>query len=143
MTDRTNASALNRGNASARSFQELQRRSMQVPSRTGRSAGAASLRTLRIIGGNLATLAVEGIGYAETVTAAAVYDPDVTTVYPLGLGNAWLFVDGVRQPNRVLVRHEWIGDQTPLLSGRMVAVRSTGIITFGGTDMTVYFMSWL
>lgn len=117
-------------------------RSREVISPRG-GAGATTLRTLRIIGGNLAALAVEGIGYAETVTPAAVYDPDVTTVYPLGLGNAWLFIDGVRQPNRVLVRHEWIGDQTPLLSGRMVAVRSTGTLSFGGTDMTVYFMSWL
>jgi len=113
-------------------------------------APAASVQRIQIIGGNAMASGIEAIQYAATVTMPKVYDPDVDTAYVAGLGNGWLFANGIRQPNRVLVRHDFIGDQTPLITGRRVSVSGTVTLTFTAagppivtTPMTVYLVDWL
>jgi len=149
MTDRTNATAANRAAPAARSFQDLQAKSLLIPSRYGKSGAARGLR-IQIIGGNPLASGIEAIQYAATVTMPKVYDPDVDTAYVAGLGNGWLFLNGIRQPNRVLVRHDFIGDQTPLITGRRVSVSGTVTLTHTAagppivtTPMTVYLIDWL
>jgi len=114
------------------------------------SAPAASVQRIQIIGGNAMASGIQAIQYAASVTLAQVYDPDVDTAYISGLGNGWLFIDGIRQANRVLVRHDFIGDQTPLITGRRVAVRGTVALTYTDpgppivtTDMTAYLLDWI
>lgn len=100
----------------------------------------AAVKQVWIIGGNALATGQEAIQYAATVTPAAVYDPDVDTVYPQGLGNAWLYIDGIRQTDRVLVHHDFLGYTQPLLAGRIMGVIGTEILTYSGTDMTVYLL---
>jgi len=104
---------------------------------------ADSVERIQIIGGNPLASGIEAVQYAASVTLAQAYDPDVDTAYVAGLGNGWLFRDGIRQPDRVLVRHDFIGDQTPLITGRRVSVSGTVTLTHSATDMTVYLIDWL
>lgn len=122
--------------------QELAALRAQVPVRTPRARRERDIWA-QIIGGNPLASGIEAIQYAASVTPLAVYDPDVDTAYPNGLGNAWLFIDGKRQLDRVLVRHNFIGDQTPVLSGRPVQVFGSETLTFSGTDMIAYYIAWI
>lgn len=97
----------------------------------------------QIIGGNPLSSGIECIQYAASVTPLAVYDPDVDTAYPNGLGNAWLYIDGILQTNRILVRHSFTGDQSPILSGRIVALNGREILTYSGTDMVARVVYWI
>jgi hypothetical protein len=121
------------------------------PITTVRGGGGATVdpyRVISILGGNTSTIgnSIEGIVYASTVTPAAVYDPDVDTAYPDGLGYGILFEDGVDAGN-VLVRHSFIGYPTPILAGDLVRVSGTGTITYdpgsGDVSMTVYLFDWV
>ena len=115
-----------------------------LPTRHAGGGGVASpVLRIQIIGGNPMASGIESLQYAATVTVPQVYDPDVDTSYVQGLGNGWLFIDGIRQPNRVLVRHDFIGDQTPLITGRRVATRGTVTLTYSATDMTAYLLDWI
>ena len=93
MTDRTNASALNRGNASARSFQEIQKRSIQIPSRTGRSGSPPQNSHLyRLIGGNVLNGSGEiGIKKMSTTISSIAVVPDFSAATPSTLpdGLGW------------------------------------------------------
>lgn len=104
--------------------------------------GTASLKQVRILYGQTLTSGVNVIKYAASVTPAAVYDPAVDTSYPAGLGNGYLYLDGVVQDDLVLVRHDFAGDQAPLLSGRVLLVVGTETLTYSGTDMTAYRLGW-
>jgi hypothetical protein len=141
MSDRTNASALNRSNASERSFQAIQRRSIQVPSRFGRSGPGPVLHVM-LIGGNELDSGQDGLIYAATVTPAAVYDPEVDTTFPDGLARGWLFVDGVRQAERVLIRHDFIGHTGAFIGGTHLSVTGTTTLTYDDTPMTCYTIGW-
>jgi len=116
----------------------------------GSSAPPKSLQRIQIIGGNVMASGIEALQYAATLTLTQAYDPDADTVYIPGLGIGWLFIDGIRQANRVLVRHDFIGDQTPLITGRRVAVRGIVALTYTDpgppivvTGMTAYLIDWL
>jgi len=128
---------------------QLQRLQDRVPVRLPPGGEARVLR-IQIIGGNPLASGIEAVQYAASVTLAQAYDPDVDTAYIAGLGNGWLFINGIRQPNRVLVRHDFIGDQTPLITGRRVSARGTVTLTFTAagppivtTPMAVYLVDWL
>jgi hypothetical protein len=103
----------------------IEQRLRGLPSRWAGGGVITPRRMVWIIGGNALATGHESIQYAASVTPGAVYDPDVDTVYPAGLGNGWLFVDGVQQLNRVLVRHDFTGYTQPLLAGRIMGVRGT------------------
>jgi len=120
--------------------QEVYNRPLRVPTNGGTPA---AIRRARIVGGNPLASGLEALQYAASVTPLAVYDPDVTTAYPTGLGNAVLYVDGVAQANKVLVRHAFTGDQSPILAGRMVSVYSTETLTYLTDTMTAYLVDWL
>lgn len=104
--------------------------------------GSAPDLWIKTIGGNPLASSLETIQYSATVTPAAVYDPEVDTVYPTGLGNGYLITDGVIG-NKVLVRHSYAVDPSPLLSGRPVRVNGTEILSYGGTDMLCYVVHWI
>lgn len=132
--------AVRRLQTQVREIRDRDRNRQAVAPRGG--VGAAPVLRVRIIGGNPVG-GIEQIVYAASVTPPKVYDPDVDTSYVDGLGNAWLFRDGVRQADRVLVRHDWLDDATPLLSGRIVGVRGTVTLTYSGTDFTAYLLDWI
>lgn len=122
---------------------ELIRLRQQVPLRIGAIPSSAVVdRWVQIIGGNPLASGFECIQYAPSVTPLALYDPDVDTAYPTGLGNGWLWEDGERI-GRVLVVHDYEGDQTPADSGRPVAVNGTTTLTYGSDTMTAYRVHWL
>lgn len=125
-----------------RLHRDLARLRAQVPVRMPPSAVATPVKVVEIIGGQDLGGGYLGIVYAPSVTPAAVYDPDVDTDYPDGLGNAWLWIDGVRQANRVLARHDGETTQYPLAAGHRARVRGTETLTYSGTDMTVYTVRW-
>ncbi len=103
---------------------------------------------LQIIGGNsLGSSGQAGIGYQASLTLSALYNPDVDVVYPTGLGNAWLWVDGQRQTTRVLVVHDASNYQTPLLAGVRRRVLNTTVLTVAsgadaGSTMVAYRHTW-
>ncbi len=103
--------------------------------------GRVLVRQLWVIGGNTLASGHEAVQYAADFEPDAVYDPDVDTTYPPGLGNAWLFINGVQQTNRVLFRHKFTGYTQPLLAGRIMGVVGTETLTFDDTDMTVYLIT--
>ena len=122
--------------------QQVQQRPIIVPTRNG---GPPPERLLSILGGNLTSIGVDGIRYAPSVTAAAVYDPNVDTVYPNGLGYGQLFIDGVVQNSNVLIRHNFLGYIGPVLRRFLLPVLGAETLSFttsGGspvtTLMTVY-----
>jgi hypothetical protein len=111
-----------------------------IPAVAG-GAAAAQLRLL-IIGGNTSN-GVNCIKFASSVTPAKVYDPDVDTTYPDGLGRAVLFVDGV-DSGRVLVRHLFESWKAPLIGGQVMRVTGTAKIGSGedDTENTVYLVGF-
>jgi hypothetical protein len=121
---------------------QIDRLSARVPVRLGSAVTAVVDRWVQIIGGNPLASGFECIQYAPSVTPLALYDPDVDTSYPTGLGNGWLWEDGERI-GRVLVVHDYEGDQTPADSGRPVAVNGTTTLTYGSDTMTAYRVHWL
>lgn len=126
---------------------ELARVERQVATLRGQtpvriSQAVESILRLQIIGGNVLSGSIVGIKYAASVTPLAVYDPDVTTSYPDGLGNAWLYLNGVRQINRVLVRHNFTGYTQPLVSGRVMSTVAKTTLTYSGTDMLCYLVDF-
>ena len=118
---------------------ELKRALRRMPSRFAGGSAVPRLR-LQIIGGNELASGIPTIQYSATVTPLAVYDPDVDTVYPTGLGNAWLWVND-EIDSRVLARNRFAGDQAAWFSGRFLDVTGTEILTYSATDMTVYTAS--
>ena len=143
MTIRTNAEAANRNSGADRTFQALQARAVQVPSRYGRSSSATPLLQIQIIGGNLLNASIESIQYAASVTPPTGYDPATDTVFPTGLGVGVLWTDHVKGA-KVLVRHNYEADQSAILSGRIVAVVGTSTIVATDTSvLTVYEIAWL
>ncbi len=103
-----------------------------------RFAGNVKATRVWIIGGNILSTGHEAIQYAATVTPAALYDPDVTTVYPNGLGNCWVYVGGTRLANRALCRHNFTGYSQPLLAGRIMSVSGVESLTFGADVMLAF-----
>ncbi len=128
----------------ARDIISLERRVTQIEGRAVRiplrDLPGPRVQRVQIIGGNLLTSGHQAIKYAATVTLTQAYDPDVDTVYDAGLGNAWLFVNGIKQSNRVLVRHSFEGYTQPLLAGRIMSSPGVSAVTFGGTTMAAYLL---
>lgn len=122
---------------------DLARLRAQVPVRVAPSASDPVFLTVRIIGGNPLASGVECIQYAASVTPPKVYDPDVDTSYVTGIGNAYLYRNGQPVAGAVLVRHDWVADQMPLRSGRVLRVRGTVTLTYSGTDFTAYTLDWM
>jgi hypothetical protein len=128
----------------ARLSAELARLRSQVVVRPAAPAAADNDETwIEIIGGNALASGYDCIQYADSVTPAAVYDPDVDTSYPVGLGNGYLWINGERQADRVLVRHRFSANQVPIEQGRPVQTSGTETLSYSGTDMTAYLVYWL
>lgn len=128
----------------------LSERVQMRPISTARGVqGAVTYKTLIVTGGNAALIGggIEGIQYASTVTPTAVYDPNVDTVYPAGLGNGELYVNGVRQAGKVLIRHNFYGNQWAVLQSAMLRVAGTVTLTYdpgsGPVPMTCYTFDWI
>jgi hypothetical protein len=104
-------------------------------------------QVLQIIGGQTIN-GVDAIEYvADDPTLSAFYDPDVDTVYPSGLGTAWLMDDAGRQARRVLVRHDFAGATAPMIGGWVYLTRGTRVLTVSsgpdaGRTMTTYLVTW-
>lgn len=134
---------MNHDRAIARLRQELAMRPIRVPTRGGGSVQPK--QSIQIIGGNTVSGA-DCIKYASTVTPAAVYDPDVTTAYPDGLGRGWLFINGVIQSRRVLVRHAFVGYERPVFASSVWGVLATTSLSYdpgtGPVSMTAYLLAW-
>lgn len=112
------------------------------------AAKTERLLALQIIGGYTLS-GIDCVRYAAGLTPSQAWDPEVhTSGYDAGLGRAWLFVDGVMQPTRVLVRHDWSAHPRPLISGQRIQTHGTVALTYdpggGGTvvTMTAYTPSW-
>lgn len=121
----------------------IEQRLRGLPSRWAGGGTPEPRRMVWISGGNILATGHEAIQYAASVTPTAVYDPDVDTAYPVGLGNGWLFVNGVMQLNRVLIRHDFTGYTQPLLAGRIMGVRGTSTLYYPAEPdgpMTVYLL---
>lgn len=76
--------------------------------------------TLTIIGGNDLASGQNGIKWIEGTATALPgdYDPDVTTEYADGWGNAYLRINGVLQPKKVLFLNDVHGAfGSPLIEG--------------------------
>lgn len=85
---------------------------------------------VNILGGNVLSNGLDGIYYGETVTPTKVYDPNVDDEYPNGLGRALLYIDGVPQTSKVLVRHDYSNYLTPFLIGQTFYVLGTDSIEY-------------
>ena len=110
----------------------------------GGGAAPEPIKRIQIIGGNPLNSGIEAIIYAESCTpGVSGYNADIDVIYEEGLGNGWLFINGQRQPNRVLVRHDFIGDQTPLMTGRRVSTSGTTQVSGSGGTMTAYIVDWI
>jgi len=129
---------MNQDRAIARLRQEMAMRPIRVPTRGGGSVQPK--QSIQIIGGNTVS-GIDCIKYASTVTPAAVYDPDVDTAYPDGLGRGWMWVNGARS-SRVLVRHWLLAWPYPVLPPRLLRVAGTTSISYdpgtGPVSMTCY-----
>jgi hypothetical protein len=102
-------------------------------------AYSVPVRVLEIIDGADLGNGLVGIEYAGSVSPPTVYDPDVDTTYVTGMGNAYLWTDGVLSPNRVLVRHDAAGAPWPILEGMRFPVAGIVSVTAGdGSVMTCY-----
>lgn len=102
---------------------------------------------VKIIDGNLSGDTASILYYATDPTLSALYDPDVDTSYPTGLGRAWLMDESGQQLQRVLVRHDFSGAQAPLVAGWVYKVRGTRYLTVAsgpdaGRTMLVYLVTW-
>jgi hypothetical protein len=97
---------------------------------------------LKLIGGNELDSGQDGIIYAASVTPLAVYDPEVDTTFPDGLARGWLFIDGARQAERVLIRHDFLGHTGAFIGGTHLSVTGTTTLTYDGTPMTCYTIGW-
>lgn len=119
---------------------DLRERLRQVPGVFSPSSEEQPKLAIQIIGGNTIS-GIDCIKYASTVTPAAVYDPDVTTAYPDGLGRGWLWSNGARI-GRVLVRHAFLALPYPMQIGRVLRVAGTASISYdpgtGPVSMTCY-----
>jgi hypothetical protein len=72
---------------------------------------------VQVIGGQVED-GVDIIQYSlADPTLAKVYDPDVDTTYPAGLGRGWLMDARGHQVERVLVRNDFAGMAMPLVGG--------------------------
>lgn len=94
-----------------------------------RKIAGALVGVLELIDGATLASGLVGIGYAASVAPSVLYNPDVDTSYITGLGNAYIWVRGVLQPSRVLVRHDVAGSPWPLLEGMRFPVESTISVT--------------
>jgi hypothetical protein len=136
-----------------RQLQEITERLRQVPATWPEQDTTTEYRTIAIIGGNTALIggSVEGIQYAATMAALTqAYDPNTDTVYPAGLGYGVLFVNGVRQPGYVLVRHNFYGHQWAVLASMLVRPCGTEQLTYDPEEeeeptvtMTAYIFDWV
>ena len=132
-----------------RRLADAHRRLDRVPARWAQGGSAPSSRVLVIGGGNAALIGsgLEGIQYASSFTAAAAYDPNVTTVYPSGLGWGYLFVNGVQKDGKVLIRHNFFPYPACMIAGHPVWTFGTTSVVFtpsgGGAvvNMTAYLLS--
>ncbi len=112
----------------------------------GASASASS-SFLQIIQGQEIATGQYAINYSASLTLTQLYDPDVDTTYPSGLGNAWLWTNGARSTGRVLVRHDATDYQFMLLAGVRRRVLGTTTLTVAsgihaGETMTAYRHTW-
>lgn len=123
----------------ARRLLDLERAVRQIPAKFTRGGSVNELRII-IIGGNTVS-GIDCIAYAASVTAGAVYDPNVTAVYPTGMGRGWLYLNGSNQ-GRVLVRHNLASYSGPIISGERVVATGTTTVTYSGTAMTCYTLDW-
>jgi hypothetical protein len=103
---------------------------LPVITRMGGGGAASPVRTLVIVGGNAADIpnGMNGIVFTSTQVPnpyTQLYDPVTDTVFPSGLGNAYLYSDGVLQPNKVLVFHNFYGWKAPVLGGFRCGVAGT------------------
>ena len=113
-------------------------------------SSSASQQVIAIIGGNAKSIGngIEGIVYSDPsvddiLDACATYDPDVTTEYIDGVGNGILFIDGVEQENKVLVRHNFFGTPYPALQGALVRVANTTTVHTINGDKVLYGFDWM
>ena len=122
---------------------ELSMRPIRVPTRGG--GATQPKRAVQIIGGQTVS-GIDCITYASTVTPGAVYDPDVDTAYPDGLGRGWLFINGVLQSRRVLVRHAFVGYERPVFASSVWGVLATTSLSYdpgtGPVSMNAYLLAW-
>ena len=94
----------------------------------------APVKFVKVIGGNLISSSIEAVQYSATISITQEYDPNVDTVYPIGLGNGKLYLDGIPQDGNCLIRHNFTGEQMAIQSGRCVAVLGTVSIPVSGSD---------
>lgn len=122
---------------------KLEQLTRRIPSRFAGGGAASSVKVLVIIGGNTLAAGVPGIKYsAGPIVPTQVYDPEVDSVYPDGMGRANLYVNGVLQPLRVLVRHNYAAYKAPIIGGSQVTVFGTDSLIYSATTMTLYTFGW-
>lgn len=104
-------------------------------------------QVVQVIGGQTIS-GVDCIQYQGTdLTLSQLYDPDVDTVYPDGLGRGWLMTDQGQPDQRVLIRNDFTGLAAPMVGGWVYLVRNvTTLVVASGADagksMDVYTVTW-
>lgn len=102
---------------------------------------------VQVIGGQIVG-EVDCIQYEEDdPTLDQLYDPDVDTDYPPGMGRGWLMGANGRRLTRVLIRHDFSGTSSPLIGGWVYVVRGTTTLTVDSGDdegrtMLAYTITW-
>lgn len=112
---------------------------------------ATQPQTIRVVvdvgNGDIIGNDLEGIVYAPSVTPADVYDPNVDTVYPAGLGCGFLYINGELQSGKVLIRHNYAHYPVPLLTGTVLSSPGTTTLTYdpgtGPVSMTAYLVDFV
>jgi hypothetical protein len=99
-------------------------------------------QVVQIIGGQTSN-GVPVIQYAiDPFTPDKVYDPAVDTTYISGLGNGYLMNSSGAQGLKVLIRHNFLGQNGPLLQGWVYQVSGQVSLSFGTSTMIAYTVTW-
>jgi hypothetical protein len=93
----------------------------------------------QIIGGQTVNGVVMIQYAADPLTAPTAYNPATATSYIAGLGYGWIYNPNGQQQGKVVVRHRWLGQTDPFLSGDTVVVGAAyPIPVTGGGTLQVY-----
>jgi hypothetical protein len=93
----------------------------------------------QIIGGQTVNGVVMIQYAADPLTAPTAYNPNTATSYIAGLGYGQIYNNLGQQAGKVVVRHNWLGQTDPFLSGDTVVVGApVPIPVTGGGTLLVY-----